>query len=164
MEFVDKYLMPHKGKIALLLIVDLLVFLTYPVESVLTHKIGPNDIGMLLLTSVLGGIALVLAVSVGWHGRKHLNYKWTDTAKAGASIGVLLAIFGAIMGAISSQWMKYTPSLDLIGVIFWQVWAFAYAIVVYAVFALIGHAAAKYLGGKAAKPQPVKSAGRKRKH
>lgn len=162
MERQDLYLKPNAKKLALAIGFAVLFGL-----STTLFESGAGAIKMVI--AILGLLAMIgmsaIFVWIGWDGRRKLGYRWTDTliaslvngvcAMVALQIVVLVLMALKVIPAIESS----APPITLIGVL-----GFVLYFIWPAFFGLLGHAAAKYLGGKAAKPQPAKAAGSKRKH
>jgi len=141
MEFVDKYLAPQKKSVLLLLAVYLLL-------STQTDNIT-NTVG---LVDLFGLSCIVILVWIGFNSQRRLGASFTDNFKIAIGFGVLFWIIDFILRTAAATWQSYTT--DPLGVfviaalINLILEAIQMGIIV--ILVLLGHAAAKYLGGKQA--------------
>lgn len=173
MDFINKYLMPHKGKIAIMLLCFSGAF------SNLFFASPFALMGLVLL--VLG---LLIYVWLGWDSQRRLGWSRKESVLAAVVASIftqILVQLPFLMQGISNAFLAPTPfchscqlnpssnsecnycEVDKVFVIV-RASMMVGEIIFAGMLAFLGHAAAEYLGGKAAKPQPAKSAGSKRKH
>lgn len=134
MDFVNKYLMPHKKAILLLLALDIFI---YGVHTA--------------LEPLIQAMIFAVLVWIGFDSQRRLGFDWIKSIKTAALLGVLV---GAINIAIITPSLKsLTIPMSLVelgfGIVMGIAFAIAFQTIVNVVFVSIGYLIAKYLVPKA---------------
>jgi len=133
MEFVDKYLMPHKMAVVFTVITTFIVF-----ASGLAMKHYEPQWIYIAVNFISGCSLLSYYAYIGWDSKNRLGYTWKDSFISAALIGIIsdgilkLTIFFLFAASISDLLVMIV--VTLVDAVFTGL------------LAIIGYAAAKYFG------------------